>query len=330
MSSGKKSLTVNEILAELEKEDIAADVFIEPADDGLTDEDSADEDQGGLIDNLSGKQLDAAGEAALPNGVRLGNLGEDLENYDDSSYCFKTPKWTRKATFSSPKPIFPEANYSQYRNLSPCELFELFFDEKVFRLIIEQSALYARYKGEISFSTNEKELKVFLGILLLSGIVPVLSRRLYWKNFPVTRNEAVYSAMEKDRFDKIMQFIHLADNTNLDDSDKYAKLRPLIRLLSTRFLSHFQPEQHLSHDEAMVEYFGRHGCKQCIRNKPIRFGYKVWCLNTDAGYLLPTKSADQESAGEPQHSTGEDPEVLVQAAMGHQETREPPEKILPR
>ena len=230
--------------------------------------------------------MDAAGEAALPNGVRLGNLGEDLENYDDSSYCFKTPKWTRKATFSSPKPIFPEANYSQYRNLSPCELFELFFDEEVFSLIIEQSALYARYKGEISFSTNEKELKVFLGILLLSGIVPVPSRRLYWKNSPVTRNEAVYSAMRRNRFDKIMQFIHLADNTNLDDSDKYAKLRPLIRLLSTRFLSHFQPEQHLSHDEAMVEYFGRHGCKQCIRNKPIRFGYKVWCLNTDAGYLV--------------------------------------------
>ncbi|XP_068224706.1 uncharacterized protein, partial [Palaemon carinicauda] len=68
----KWSLTVNEILAELEKEDIAADVFIKPADDGLTDEDSADEDQGGLIDNLSGKQLDAAGEAALPNEVWLG------------------------------------------------------------------------------------------------------------------------------------------------------------------------------------------------------------------------------------------------------------------
>ena len=35
----------------------------------------------------------------------------------------------------------------------------------------------------------------------------------------------------------------------------------------------------------MIEYFGRHGCKQCIRGKPIRFGYKVWCLNTGDGYL---------------------------------------------
>ena len=36
----------------------------------------------------------------------------------------------------------------------------------------------------------------------------------------------------------------------------------------------------------MIEYFGRHGCKQAIRNKPIRFGYKVWSQNTPNGYLI--------------------------------------------
>ncbi|XP_033214089.1 piggyBac transposable element-derived protein 3-like [Belonocnema kinseyi] len=36
----------------------------------------------------------------------------------------------------------------------------------------------------------------------------------------------------------------------------------------------------------MVLYFGRHSSKQCIRNQPIRFGYKVWCLNSVNGYLV--------------------------------------------
>ncbi|CAH2101235.1 unnamed protein product [Euphydryas editha] len=36
----------------------------------------------------------------------------------------------------------------------------------------------------------------------------------------------------------------------------------------------------------MVKYYGRHGCKHFFRGKPIRFGYKVWCLNTKAGYLI--------------------------------------------
>ena len=35
----------------------------------------------------------------------------------------------------------------------------------------------------------------------------------------------------------------------------------------------------------MIEYCGRHDCKQCFRGKSIRFGYKVWCLNTPDGYL---------------------------------------------
>lgn len=41
----------------------------------------------------------------------------------------------------------------------------------------------------------------------------------------------------------------------------------------------------LSLDEQMVPYFGRHSCKMYIRGKPIRFGYKLWCLCSSAGYL---------------------------------------------
>lgn len=29
-----------------------------------------------------------------------------------------------------------------------------------------------------------------------------------------------------------------------------------------------------------------HGCKDFLRGKPIRFGYKAWCLNTDFEYLV--------------------------------------------
>ena len=49
---------------------------------------------------------------------------------------------------------------------------------------------------------------------------------------------------------------------------------------------HFVPSQHISHDKAMIEYFGKHSCKQAIRNKPIHFGYKVWCQNIPSGYSV--------------------------------------------
>lgn len=39
----------------------------------------------------------------------------------------------------------------------------------------------------------------------------------------------------------------------------------------------------------MIPYYGRHGAKQFIRGKPIRFGYKMWSLTTPLGYLLQTE-----------------------------------------
>ena len=177
-----------------------------------------------------------------------------------------------KKSFPEKNMPFPEADYSKYRDFSPAELFELFFDDDlpVFDLLVQQSILYAHSKGETNFFVAPSEMKVFLGILLVSGLCPVSSRRLFWKVDSVRQNRFVSNAMRRNRFEKIMQYIHFADNSTLGaTSDKYAKIRPPVRLLLKRFGQHSQPEEKLSHDEAMIEYFGRHGCKQCIRGKPI-------------------------------------------------------------
>ncbi|KAG5880966.1 hypothetical protein JTB14_018695 [Gonioctena quinquepunctata] len=42
----------------------------------------------------------------------------------------------------------------------------------------------------------------------------------------------------------------------------------------------------MSYDESMKRYYVRHGCKQFIRGKPIRFGFKMWSLNSKDGYLV--------------------------------------------
>lgn len=48
------------------------------------------------------------------------------------------------------------------------------------------------------------------------------------------------------------------------------------------FMPHFE---HHSVDENMVPYFGRHGTKQFIRGKPIRYSFIFWCGGTNTGYL---------------------------------------------
>ena len=39
-------------------------------------------------------------------------------------------------------------------------------------------------------------------------------------------------------------------------------------------------------DESIIPYYGKHGTKQFIRGKPIRFGFKLWCITSSEGYLL--------------------------------------------
>lgn len=69
-------------------------------------------------------------------------------------------------------------------------------------------------------------------------------------------------------------------------------------MLKERFLKYFPVTQHVSVDEAMIPYFGRHGAKQFLRNKPVRFGYKIWCICTPSGYLANFEPYEGAGTGE--------------------------------
>ena len=92
--------------------------------------------------------------------------------------------------------------------------------------------------------------------------------------------------MSRNRFDLIMQNLYLADNAKLDQNDKFAKVRKLIKYMNDYCLNNFLPEQTIVIDESMIPYFGRHGAKQYIYEKPIKYGYKMWVAATCCGYCI--------------------------------------------
>ena len=79
---------------------------------------------------------------------------------------------------------------------------------------------------------------------------------------------------------------YLADKTSLNPYDKFSKVRPLLNKLNEQCLSNFFPEQTVSIDKSMVPYFSRHGCKQFMKKKPVKFGYKLWVAATPHGYAI--------------------------------------------
>nr|CAH7713553.1 unnamed protein product [Callosobruchus chinensis] len=77
---------------------------------------------------------------------------------------------------------------------------------------------------------------------------------MYWENSKDSHNKLVSEAMLRDKFEYIMTHIHFSDNLNLDESDKFAKLRPIFDHLNKCFLKYASPEEYHSVDEAMVPY----------------------------------------------------------------------------
>ena len=281
-----RNLTVNEILDLLDESD-DEDIYIDtPYTHELTDEDSADsEDENIHVPSpLNGRQLLASAEIQQRNDEDISD-NEDVPSARKQKIVHKFD-WKKSITVELGCSIFPEANLTRYKDFSPRDFFELFFDDEVFDHIVNQSNLYALQKNLRDIAVTKDELKVFFAIMIISGYAYSSSKADYWSNGEDLRNHAIYNSMRRNRFDQIMRAIHFQDNLNLDYQEKYSKIRPLITFMQRRFMEHYIPSEIISHNEAMVEYFGKHGCKQSIRNKSIRFGYKIWSQNFPSGYLI--------------------------------------------
>nr|XP_039255146.1 piggyBac transposable element-derived protein 3-like [Styela clava] len=161
---------------------------------------------------------------------------------------------------------------------TPYWYFNQFMDQSVFKIIAEQTNIYAHQKNGIKLETNVAEIEQFIGIHMLMTVVKMPSYRMYWAK--ATRSEPIALAMGRKRFDKLRNYIHMVDNTNLKqkgdpDYDPLFKVRPVLEKVRKNCLK-IEPEEKQSVDEQMIPFKGRIGMKQYIKNKPHKWGIKVF------------------------------------------------------
>jgi DNA excision repair protein ERCC-6 len=282
-----RPLNLVEILDLLENDDetdgTPCEIFIEPPEvNQLTDEDS-DKEDGVNYNCLSRNQLLAPAERRemLYQGDVIDTVGESTSRSHKERLRWQSGGKTQNAvTFPNSK------NNERFEGMTEVELFELFFDDDLIEMIIDASSEYCVSNKWEDIKLNKEEFRSFLAILIISGYNVVPGKAMYWNNGEDLRNTAVYESMRRDRFDNIMRSLHFLPNDKLDKKDKFSKLRPLISHIQQKCMEMYTPSSSISHDEAMVEYFGKHGSKQMIKNKPIRIGYKIWCQNSPNGYLI--------------------------------------------
>lgn len=167
----------------------------------------------------------------------------------------------------------------------------LFLTNEFFDLLVEQTNLYAaQYKRENPNlppnscansweETNRNEMKKFLALVLLMGIVRKPEVSDYWSTNPLLKGSIFNSVMPRNHFQSILQFLHFADNSryhaNDPKHDRLYKVRPVVEYLVSKFKSVYIPEEHISIDEELLLWKGRLVFKQDIPLKRARFGIKM-------------------------------------------------------
>lgn len=292
----KRCLTLEEALEyfhEIDDDDISESsstevteqpdfVIIPPDPDELTDEEDIDDDV--LGENLE-LPKDITGEIeVISKKCRRKQYAKKKENILWEK-C--TPVFNRKPLdLHSIESKKKESISNKLVNHEPVDMFLEIFSEDLLKHIVEESIKYAHQKNRLNFSLSVPLLKRFIGCLLFTGYSCLPQEKLYWSLADDVSSPLVRNAMTRSTYMSIKQNLHLADNTALDKTDKLAKVRPYIRILNENFLKYGVFSTHLSVDEQMIPYFGKHSCKMFMKGKPVRFGFKVWCLCSSSGYLF--------------------------------------------
>ncbi|KAF2885842.1 hypothetical protein ILUMI_20331 [Ignelater luminosus] len=131
------------------------------------------------------------------------------------------PHWERKQPNYTASPISEEfgdlQNIKEYvGGKSPLEVFLLYFDDEVLKLIVDLSMKYAADNNRHDFVFNKTMLKRFIGVLVLTGYHTLPQIELYWSRDGDKGVQYVTDCMSRNMFRNIKKNIYLADNSSLD------------------------------------------------------------------------------------------------------------------
>ena len=127
-------------------------------------------------------------------------------------------------------------------------------------------------------------MKAFVGMLTVMGVCRLPRIENYWCTSHPLFTPQLREVMPLVRFQQIYRYLHLADSTaqvphGQPGYDPLFKVRKYLGIITPKLESEYNPHEHMSVDEAMIPFKGRLGFKQYMKDKPTKWGIKVFVLS---------------------------------------------------
>ncbi|KAM3842124.1 piggyBac transposable element-derived protein 4-like [Diretmus argenteus] len=195
----------------------------------------------------------------------------------------------------------PGAQVNSHAAYSAKDLFMLYFSVDTMKTLCKNTNKYAALNQERGrkykwADVDVEELSKFLGLLLYTSLVSLPSLQDYWKTKHILSVPFPGTVMSRDRFRAILSNIHLSDpekdvendaKKGTPHHDKLFRIKPLLDDIRDACKASYHPKKAPSVDERMVVTKAKTGMTQFMKDKPTRWGIKLFVLaDAHNGYTI--------------------------------------------
>ncbi|RUM31931.1 MAG: hypothetical protein DSY42_02035 [Aquifex sp.] len=173
-----------------------------------------------------------------------------------------------------------------------CEFYNYFWDDNILEIIVTETNRYVYFMrgGKVLLPQSREhqwydvtvpEMKFFLALVMLMGVVKKNNYRDYWSTDPVNQTPIFSKVMSVNRFSNILRALHFTDNLKAyanNTTEKMNKIRIVFDHLRGKFKDAFYPYKNVNIDESLMLWRGNISFHQYIPSKLHRFGLKLFAL----------------------------------------------------
>lgn len=245
--------TVNDVLERVWDHSGDEDDDFSGSEDSESDDDYVSENEDSESDGFESSEAETGGEDSNETGADNARNGPPPKRQRKRKATAPNLHWVRPNL--APPPDIPFTGQSgvqvDTQGFEPIHYFTLFINDDLVNYLVTETNTFAeqfirdnnlkrRSRAHEWYPTNPQEMKEFLGITFLMGIIQKPNIQMYWSNDPLYSTPIFKQVMKRDRYLLLLKFLHFNDNDNMPgrdepNPDQLYKIRPLVDHLFEKF-----------------------------------------------------------------------------------------------